>query len=260
MNELVQDTLQSGVSTLLMNMPDRRNALSLEMREALLTRLEKCLADDECQAIVLTGSGGNFCAGGDLKSERPADAAVAQTLRHKLSRLQALVRAIAGAGKPVVAAVDGLALGAGMSLALACDVVVASDGSRFGAVFGKVGLTPDAGLFYTLARRVGGARAQNLMLSARLVEAPEALTIGLADAVVEPAALLERARSEALALARIAPLAFAAIKAVGHGGCTSLEQAFTQEMQLLPLLGLTQDNREGRQAFAERRPPSFRGY
>jgi enoyl-CoA hydratase/carnithine racemase len=260
MNDMVEDSLQGGVSILRMNMPERRNALSVEMREALLAALERCLADDRCQAVVLSGSGGNFCAGGDLKSERPADSAVARTLRHKLSRLQALVRAIAGAGKPVVAAVDGLALGAGMSLALACDVVVASQDSRFGAVFGKVGLTPDAGLFYTLARRVGGARAQNLMLSARLVDAPQALAIGLVDAVVESTTLQERACAEAQALARIAPLAFAAIKAVGHSGCSSLEQAFAHEMQLLPLLGLTDDNREARQAFAQKRPPVFRGF
>jgi 2-(1,2-epoxy-1,2-dihydrophenyl)acetyl-CoA isomerase len=215
--------------------------------------------DDECKAVVLAGTGGNFCAGGDVKSARPAPEAIARTLRHKLGRLHDLVRAIANSPKPVVAAVEGKALGAGLSLALACDVVIAADNAAFGAVFGKVGLTPDAGLFYTLPRRVGGARAQQLMLSASVVNAERALAIGMADQVVPAPELVNAACADAGRLADIAPLAFAAIKSLGNGGCGTLEEAFGQEMRLLPLLGLTQDYREGRAAFAEKRRALFRG-
>jgi enoyl-CoA hydratase/carnithine racemase len=260
MTELVTDALEGSVAVLRLNLPDKFNALSLEMREALLARLQRRFLDEECKAIVIAGAGGNFCAGGDIKSERPAPEAVARMLRHKLARLQELIRAIANGPKPVVAAIEGKAMGAGMSLALACDLVIAADTAQFGAVFGKVGLTPDAGLLYTLPQRVGGARAQRLLLSASLVEARPALEIGLADVVVPPSELISTACAEAQRLGHIAPLAFAAIKSLGKGGCSSLEETFTQEMRLLPLLGLTEDNREARTAFAEKRKPTFRGF
>ncbi len=259
MRELVTESLEDRVAVLRLNAPEKINAISLDMREALIESLQRRFFDDDCHAIVLTGQGGNFSAGGDLKSERPAPEALARTLRHKLSRLHEMVRLVANAPKPIVAAVEGKAIGAGLSLAMACDAVVAADNAEFGAAFGKVGLLPDAGLFYTLPRRVGGARAQQLLLSARLVPAPQALDIGLADAVVPAAELIGAACGEAHRLARIAPLALAAIKSLGTGGCATLEEAFAAEMRLQPLLAMSDDNREARAAFAERRTPKFRG-
>jgi enoyl-CoA hydratase/carnithine racemase len=146
-----------------------------------------------------------------------------------------------------------------MSLAIACDAVIATDNAQFGAVFGKVGLLPDAGMLYTLPRRVGAARAQHLMLSARTVEAPEAREIGLVDDVVPAAELLTCACAEAQRLASIAPLSFAAIKSLGSGGCATLEDAFSEEMRLQPLLSMSHDYAEARAAFAEKRKPQFRG-
>lgn len=259
MSDLVSDVIEAGVAILRMNAPDRFNAISLDMRDALIAALQRRFMDDDCAAIVITGAGGNFSAGGDIKAERPTPEALARTVRHKLSRLQELIRVIRLSPKPVVAAVEGKALGAGMSLAVACDAVVSADTAQFGAVFGKVGFVPDAGLLYTLPQRVGAAQAQRLMLSARLVGSQEALAMGLADFVVTPEGLMECARAEALRLASIAPLAFAAIKSLGNGGCASLEEAFTEEMRLQPLLAMTQDNREARDAFAERRKPTYRG-
>lgn len=263
MSELVIDTLHTldagGVAVLRLNAPEKINAISLEMRDALIAALQRRFLDDECSAIVVAGAGGNFSAGGDIKGTRPAPEAVARTLRHKLSRLQEMVRLIANGPKPVVAAVEGKAIGAGLSLAVACDLVVATDNAQFGAAFGKVGLLPDAGLFYTLPRRIGGARTQQLLLSARMVEAPRALEIGLVDVVVAPSDLLATACAEALRLAQIAPLALAAIKSLGAGGCATLEDAFAEEMRLQPLLAMSDDNTEARAAFAERRKPAFRG-
>ena len=259
MSELIASTHDSGVTTLTLNAPERFNAISLEMREQLVAALQEAFMRDDCAAIVLTGAGGNFSAGGDLKAQRPAPEAFARTLRHKITRLQDMVRTICQSPKPVVAAVDGKALGAGLSLALACDAVVASEGAQFCAAFGKVGLLPDAGVLYTLPRRVSPARAQHLLLSARNVEAPEALAIGLVDRVVPAADLLATATAEARRLSTIAPLAFAAIKSLGTGGCATLEDAFAAELRLQPLLAMSDDNREARAAFAERRKPVFRG-
>jgi enoyl-CoA hydratase/carnithine racemase len=259
MTELVTEALEARVAILRLDTPARFNAISLEMREALIAALQRRFLDQDCSAIVITGAGGNFSAGGDMKAERPAPELAARAIRHKLSRLQEMVRLVCAGPKPVVAAVQGKAFGAGMSLALACDSVIAADDAQFGAVFGKVGLLPDAGILYTLPRRVGAARAQHLMLSARIVEAPEARQIGLADAVVPVADLLTHACAEAQRLATIAPLSFAAIKSLGSGGCATLEDAFAEEMRLQPLLAMSQDNTEARAAFAEKRKPQFRG-
>lgn len=259
MSELVTESIEDSVAVLRMNAPQKINAISFDMREALIAALQRCFADDQCCAIVLAGAGGNFSAGGDIKSERPAPEALARVVRHKLSKLQELVRVVANGPKPVVAAVEGKAMGAGMSLALACDAVIAADNTQFGAVFGKVGLVPDAGILYTLPRRVGGARAQQLLLSARLVGATEAHGMGLADAVVPAAELIGHACEEAKRLSAIAPLTLAAIKSLGTGGCGSLEAAFNEELRLQPLLSMSSDNAEARAAFAQKRKPVFRG-
>ncbi|VTU46122.1 enoyl-CoA hydratase/isomerase family protein [Variovorax sp. PBL-E5] len=259
MSEPVSKTALGRVTVLTMNAPEKMNAVSLEMRNALIESLHECFLDDACSAVVLAGAGGNFSAGGDIKSARPAPELLARTLRHKLGRLQELVRVICNAPKPVVAAVDGKAYGAGLSLATACDAVVAQQGAQFCAAFGKVGLVPDAGLFYTLPRRVGAARAQHMMLSARVVPAGEALDTGLVDSLAPEGELIAMACAEAERLAQIAPLAFAAIKSLSNSSCASLEQAFSEEQRLQPLLAMTEDNHEARSAFAERRKPVFRG-
>lgn len=256
---LITPSTQERITTLALNVPDNRNALSLEMREALIEALQNSFMDDACDAVVITGAGGVFSSGGDIRSPRPDAPAVARTVHRKIARLQELVRVICQGPKPVVAAVDGKAYGAGMSLALACDAVVASEGAQFCAAFGKVGFVPDAGLLYTLPRRVGGARAQHLLLSARVVDAREALSMGLVDGVASSAQLLNTAADEARRLAHIAPLAFSAIKSLGTGGCNTLEEAFLAEQRLQPLLALSHDYGEARAAFAERRKPSFRG-
>jgi 2-(1,2-epoxy-1,2-dihydrophenyl)acetyl-CoA isomerase len=259
MIQLVTERIEGRVAILTLDAPERLNAISLDMREAVIAALQRRFLDDECGALVLTGAGGNFSAGGDIKGERPAPEAMARALRHKLGRLQEMVRLIASSPKPVVAAVDGKAFGAGMSLAVVCDVLVATETAQFCAAFGKVGLLPDAGILYTLPRRVGAARAQQLLLSGRTVEAREACEMGLADHVVPAADLLARACAEAQRLAAIAPLSFAAIKSLGNGGCATLEEAFAAEMRLQPGLAMSDDYSEARAAFADKRKPVFRG-
>ena len=259
MSELVCETTGSGAAILRMNAPERLNAISNEMKEGLIESLTRCFLSDECPAIVITGSGGNFSAGGDIRSAWPAPEELAQSLRHRLGRLHELIRLICCAPKPVIACVEGKAFGAGMSLAIACDAVVASPDAQFCAAFGRVGLIPDAGMLYTLPRRVGAARAQHLMLSARTIAGAEALEMGVADRLAPAVELSACALDEARRLSGIAPLAFAAIKSLGNTGPASLEQAFAEELRLQPLLAMTNDNNEARAAFAQRRNPVFRG-
>ncbi len=257
--QITQST-QHRITTLALNVPGNLNAISQSMREELIELLQGSFMDDACDAIVITGAGGVFSSGGDIRTPRPDAQSVARTVRRKMDRLQQMVRLICHAPKPIVSAVEGKAYGAGMSLALACDAVIAADGAQFCAAFGKVGFIPDAGLLYTLPRRIGGARAQHLLLSARVVDAPEALSMGLVDGVVPRGNLLDNAAAEARRLANIAPLAFSAIKSLGTGGCNTLEEAFLAEQRLQPLLALSHDYSEARTAFAERRKPSYRGY
>jgi enoyl-CoA hydratase/carnithine racemase len=259
MQDIVAERLEGRVAILTLNAPERVNAICVEMREALAAALQRRFLDDECSAIAITGADGNFSAGGDIKGARPAPEALARTLRHKLGKLHDVIRLVRSSPKPAVAAVQGKAFGAGMSLAVACDSVLAAESAQFCAAFGRVGLLPDAGILYTLPRRVGGATAQQLLLSARSVQASEARELGLVDHVVPAADLVARACAEAQRLASIAPLAFAAIKSLGNGGCTTLEEAFAQEMRLQPMLAMTDDYSEARTAFAEKRKPQFRG-
>jgi len=260
MSDLVSIARSDDVFVLTLNTPESINALSLSMRNALSAALQECFMDDACTAILLRGSGGNFSSGGDLKSVRPPPEALARTLRGKLARLQELVRLICNSPKPVIAAVEGKAFGAGLSLAVACDAVVAADDALFCAAFGKVGLVADAGLLFTLPQRIGAARARHMLLSARTVDAAEALRIGLADRVSPSGELMAAAHAEAKRFAGVAPLAFAATKSLMNGSCNTLEEAFAQELRLQPMLATTQDNAEARSAFAERRKPVFRGY
>lgn len=259
MSRLIDERLEERVAIITLAAPEKLNAISLEMRQALTEALQRRYLDDECSAIVICGSNGNFSSGGDIRGERPAPQALARTLRHKLSQLHQVIRLVMSSPKPIVSAVEGKAFGAGMSLAICCDVVVAAQTAQFCAAFGRVGLLPDAGILYTLPRRVGAARAQQMMLSARVVEAPEAQAMGLADHVVSTSELLPLACAEATRMASIAPLAFSAIKAMGTADCATLEDAFSQELRLQPLLAMTEDYAESRAAFAEKRKPRFRG-
>jgi 2-(1,2-epoxy-1,2-dihydrophenyl)acetyl-CoA isomerase len=170
-----------------------------------------------------------------------------------------LVRAIVNSEKPVVAAVEGYAFGAGLSLATASDVVVSAENAKFCAAFAKVGLVPDMGLFYTLAERVGISRAKRMIMLAEVIEAPRAEQLGIVDHLV-PAG---RALPEAIAIAKqyvdVAPLPLALTKAVYAKGCATLEEALLAEVDYQSMLFLTQDHLEAAQAFREKRRPSFQG-
>ncbi|MFD1510247.1 enoyl-CoA hydratase/isomerase family protein [Lacimonas salitolerans] len=243
-----------GIRVLTMAEPARRNALSDDMRGALRDALQAAHDDASVRALVLTGSGGCFCAGGDIK-------AMGQPIPIALKRLDIvhdIVRLIALGPKPVVAAVDGAAYGGGMSLALCCDLVVAAESARFCASFARVGLVPDMGIMWSLPRRVGAARAQQILLDSRERAGAEAVETGMADILTDgdPVA---RAIDAAHALMPAAPLPAAHLRPILARHQGDLESVLRDERAAQATLFATQDHDEARRAFLEKRPPEFSG-
>lgn len=200
------------VCVLTMNYPERRNAFSSAMRAALLERFRHLMYDDpSCRAIVLTGAAGTFCAGGDLselKARPPISA------RQVLEVPRELIRVMVQGPKPVIAAVEGSAFGAGLSLACAADYVVAAGNARFCPAFLRVGLLPDIGSLWTLPRRVGAGKARELMMFASEIDAAAAHAIGLVDQLTEPGDALAAAMERARAFAALPAAAVAGVKAI----------------------------------------------
>ncbi len=230
-----------------------RNALSPSVQKALLLELRRAKADPEIRSIVLTGAGDHFSAGGDLSTMVVGDVAAA---RDRLRSPHAIVKTLARLGKPVVAAVEGWAAGAGLSLALACDYIVGSETSRYVASFGKVGLVGDLGLLRQLPLRVGLGTTRRLLFSAKSVDAMDARSMGLIDHLTAPGSVVTAALECAADMEASAPLAIAATKALLAEG---LEAFLERERDLQSLLYLSDDHAEGKAAFSEKRAPVFRG-
>lgn len=178
MTEFVLRERHGATLLIRINRPDRRNAFDLEVRQGLADAVIEARDDDTVRAVVITGTQGVFCAGGDLKSLSEAKRPVFKD-RERIRRLHIWFHELVNLEKPVIAAVDGPAFGAGFNLALACDFVIASDRARFCAVFGRIGLVPDLGGFFLLPRIVGLQRAKDLVFSAREVQVDEAMQMGI---------------------------------------------------------------------------------
>lgn len=248
------DRPDPGIVRLALNRPEKRHALSPDLRDALIAALAEAGGDDTVRAIVLTGTGGMFCAGGDLSTMGGLDAASA------LARMEdnhLLVRRLAGLTKPLVAAVEGYAMGAGAGLALWCDAIVAGQGAKLGFPFLKVGLVPDYALLFTLPRRVGPGIARRLFLMAETVPAPEALNMGLIDHLEPDAAVQDKALEVARGLAAQAPQAFARTKQLLLGPAAALDGLLRQEAAAQAERFLSAEHAEGIAAFLEKRPAKF---
>jgi 2-(1,2-epoxy-1,2-dihydrophenyl)acetyl-CoA isomerase len=189
--------IDNGVATVTLDRPDARNALNDSVRaglDAALARI-RAGAGDEVRAVVLTGAGGAFCAGGDINTLSALAEKPAAAMRQRMRDAQARVRALVDLDLPVIAAVDGAAAGAGFSLALACDFILASPRARFVMSFGRIGLVPDWGAFYLLPRIVGLQKAKELVFSARSVDAAEAMALGIVHRIHRADELLDRAKA-----------------------------------------------------------------
>lgn len=244
--------------------PDARNAYSEAMVEGLVRALDAAEADDDVRCILLTGAGRSFHAGGDLKRMRDQSGMFAGgpvTLRRQyIEGIQRVPRRFASCDKPVVAALNGAAIGAGLDLACMCDLRVAARGIKLGSTFVKVGLVPGDGGAYFLARTIGFPRALELVLTGRLVETEEALAIGLVHAVVEPEALMSEAKARARLVAANAPLAVRLTKRAAYRSWDlGMDDALELAASFQGMVQNTADHREAVDAILGKRPPSFHG-
>ena len=255
--EPVRRTIDNQVVTLTLSAVERRNALSLELRAALEAALAEALADPACRVIVLTGDGDHFCAGGDIAGMEGLDAV---TGRHRLASAHRIIRMIVEGEKPVVAAVEGYAVGAGLSLAAACDIVVASRAARFACSFNRLGLVPDFGAAYTLPQRLGSGRARHVMLTGDTFDAAAAERWGLVEILAEPGEALATASTLARRMAEdTAPLSNAFSKRLLGRMPASLDDVLKAETDAQAILYTSRDFAEGRSAFLGKRKPAFDG-
>jgi len=245
---------EDGIAHLVLNQPEKRNPLTAEMRRGLTDAFAGLLADDRVRAIVIRGAGGTFCAGGDIATMTDF---TAEQGRARLQDGHPFVRLLHGAEKPVVAAVEGFAVGAGAGLALLCDALVLGEGATVGFPFFRLGLAPDWGILHTLPRRVGFGRARQLLLHARMARGREAYDWGLADFLVPDAEVVAEAVRQATALAAQPRHAFALVKRQLNAQPASLEATLEWEAVAQSVSYLTDDHKEGRAAFREKRKPKF---
>ncbi|MBI2780620.1 MAG: enoyl-CoA hydratase/isomerase family protein [Chloroflexi bacterium] len=255
---LVEVDAASGVATITLNRPDALNSLTVPMKQALLAAFRQVARDKAVRAVILTGAGRAFCAGQDLRERLQPDAApLGVEVRE---RYNPIIRAMRALPKPIVAAINGVAAGAGASLAMAADIRIASDAASFALAFGRVGLVPDSGATWLLPRLVGVTRAAELALLNESVPAADAERIGLVGRVVPAAELATEARSVAARLAAGAPRAIALTKrALNAAWDRDLDAALEYEAHLQDIAGRTKDHAEGLAAFMEKRPPRFTG-
>ncbi len=256
MSLLLQD--DDGVRILTLNRPEVRNALNNSSREALSEALTAAKHDDNVRALVLTGSGGAFCAGLDLADLQSLSEKSTEANRDDSARLAELFLTLYTHPKPTVAAVNGPAVAGGAGLVSVCDVAVMSEGAKIGYTEARIGFVAAlVGVF--LMRQVGEKRARDLLLSARLVDAKEAATIGLVNETAPPDAVLERAVARASRMAKNAPSSLAMTKALlasvpGLGLLEGLRYA----TEVNALARTTDDLKEGVAAFLEKREPTWR--
>ncbi|MEV0665124.1 enoyl-CoA hydratase-related protein [Actinomadura luteofluorescens] len=260
MPETVLYDVTDAVATITLNRPDGMNSLTVEMKEALRATVVRAAADPAVRAVVLTGAGRAFCAGQDLR-EHGDNLAAGRGLDDTVRKhYNPIVLAIAGMRKPVVAAVNGVAAGAGASLAFACDLIVASDKARFATAFAGIGLAPDSGMSWTLQRLVGRAKAAELLLLGEPVKAPEALEMGMVTRVVPADELAPASVELARRMASGPTVAYGAIKAaLDHAATHDLASALEREAELQDECEKTSDHHNATEAFLKKQQPTFEG-
>ena len=248
-----------AIATITLNRPQARNALDLVMRRELLAALDEVEGDEGARVLVVTGAGGHFCSGGDVKSMRERRQTAAEG-RARVEMLNRLVLRLVDFPRPTIAMVDGYAVGAGCNLALCCDLIVASDRAKFGELFWKIGLVPDGGGTWLLSRAVGLARAKELIFTADVIDAAEAARIGLVSRVVPAAELAVATQALAEKIAAGPPGVLKMAKhMVNRAASGDLAAALDLEAFSQGLAIASEDHQEGLRAFFDRRPPRFTG-
>jgi 2-(1,2-epoxy-1,2-dihydrophenyl)acetyl-CoA isomerase len=248
-----------SIATITLNRPDARNALDMVMRRELVAVLDEIESDASARVVVLTGAGGHFCSGGDVKTMRDKRHTAAEG-RARVEQLNRMVLRLVDFPRPTIAMVDGYAVGAGSNLALCCDLIVASDRAKFGELFWKIGLVPDGGGTWLLPRVVGMARAKELIFTADIIDAAEAARIGLVNRVVPVAELEKTTRALADKIAAGPPGVLRMAKHMVNRAATSdLAAALDLEAFSQGIAIAGDDHQEGLAAFFDKRPPTFTG-
>jgi enoyl-CoA hydratase/carnithine racemase len=259
--QFVLEKCEHGVATLVLNRPERLNALNNELAMALNEALERVAADDNIEVVVLTGAGRAFCAGGDLAvigaGRKKKDAAELQPLLRSGMRAVLQIRTMR---QPVIAAVNGPAAGAGMNLALAADIRVASETATFGQNFTKIGLFPDYGGTYFLPQLIGPARAAEMFYTGEMIDAHTALRLGIVNSVAPHGQLEAETKALAQKIAQGPAIAIRAVKQLLFGSAKeelmkALEHEVSEQMKCFA----SDDCGEGLSAFHEKRKPCFKG-
>jgi 2-(1,2-epoxy-1,2-dihydrophenyl)acetyl-CoA isomerase len=268
MTDHLIETFEDGIATLTMNRPEARNALSGEMQAALSEAVARLAADRAVRVIVLTGAGGAFCAGGDVKGFAARNAAAGEgggrfdmeARVHGLRQAMDVVRWLAEAPKPTLAVIPGAAAGAGLSLALACDVRVAAANAKLTTAFSKVGLSGDYGGSYFLSQLVGTAKARELYFTADVILGEAAARLGIVNEAVPDGELKAAGRRWAKRLANLPTLAVGYMKRnLNASSHATLSEVLDLEAMHMVRTFMTDDHRAATTAFMEKRPPEFQG-
>lgn len=261
MNDMVLQKLEGGLLTITMNRPERKNALNPEMVAGLVEAARRAADDPEVRAVLFKGAGGSFCVGGDVKSMAAGRAP--QPFEVKMASLRRgmeVSRILHQMPKPVVAQLDGAAAGAGLSMALSCDLRVASESCKITTAFAKVGFSGDYGGTYFLTQLLGSARARELYLTSPVLTSKEAHAIGMVTKVVPDAEIDAAALELALSLAQGPSIALGYIKRnINNAEHLPLEDCFDGEAIHHTRCSDTEDHKEAAKAFVEKRKPAFKG-
>ena len=249
-----------GVAVLTLDNPDQRNAMSEEMTSSWVAAIDELAADRSVRVVVVTGEGSAFCSGGNTAWIASEPEATVDELRERMLPFYRAWLSIRRLEVPTIAAVNGAAIGAGLCLALACDIRYAAAGAKLGVPFVQLGMHAGMGGTYLLPEAVGPAHARDLLLTGRLVDAAEALSLGLVSRVIAPDAFLDEVLATAAGIAATAPIASRLTKlALADGGHRDLESCVQWEAMAQPITLATADLQEGVRAARERRPARFRG-
>ncbi len=247
---------KAGIGKITLNLPEKLNPLDLVMREELKEVFLNLQWDKDVKVIVLTGSGRAFCAGGDISTMIDISAPAG---RDRLKNVQKLVRLMVELEKPVIASVNGPAIGAGFNIALACDMIIASEKAKFSQPFVKIGLIPDMGGLFFLPYRIGFHRAKELMLTGRTLDAKEAHDMGLLNKLVPHESLEKETMALATSLVKGPSRSYAMIKSAFNCLPADLNTLLEIEANMQAVSFTTQDHKEGVRAFLEKRPANFTG-
>lgn len=261
MNDMVLQKLEGGLLTITMNRPERKNALNPEMVAGLVEAARRAADDPEVRAVLFKGAGGSFCVGGDVKSMAAGRAPLPFEVKMvNLRRGMEVSRILHQMPKPVVAQLDGAAAGAGLSMALSCDLRIASESCKITTAFAKVGFSGDYGGTYFLTQLLGSARARELYLTSPVLTAKEAHAIGMVTKIVPDAEIDAAAHELALSLAQGPSIALGYIKRnINNAEHLPLEDCFDGEAIHHTRCSDTEDHKEAAKAFVEKRKPAFKG-